>query len=215
MNTLRISFLVSFLGALLTLLMSAASFAADLHSVQILDVHYNGAGCPAGSVDTTFSPDNAEFSILYDAFTMQVGGQTGQTTDAKNCEVQIHMHVPYGYAVNVDSADFRGFVGLDSGVFAEQNVNHQFGSNRFATYGFGAQIFAGPRQENYFLRSIRPTTRLSKLLQCFPVRQDTNLSIRTHIKMTGGNSSHQGLMTVDSTDGKVEQHYKVSLRSCF
>ena len=55
--------------------------------------------------------------------------------------MQIRLKSPFGYKVQVETADFRGFVALDGGVVAEHTVNHQVGSNRLASYGFGAQIF--------------------------------------------------------------------------
>jgi hypothetical protein len=209
------TFAVLTFGFLATLLASELATAGRLDGVQVVNVSYQGDGCPQGSVQTAFAPNVSEFSILYSALTMNVGGPTGQTTDSRGCEVQIRLKVPFGYTINVESADFRGFVSLDGGVMAQHSVEHQVGTNRLATYGFGTQLFVGPRSENYLIRSQKPNLQLPRLLQCLPLRRETTLSVRTHIKMTGGETSHLGLLAVDSADGKIEQKYSLSLKRCF
>ena len=103
----------------LVLLSAFAADAADLNSVKVTGVSYQGSGCPQGSVQTVFSPENGQFSILYDSFSLNVGGPTMQNTDVRGCEVLINLKLPFGYAINVESADFRGFVSLDGGVIAQ------------------------------------------------------------------------------------------------
>lgn len=203
------------LSLVLVLLSAFTADAADLSSVKITGVNFQGSGCPQGSVHTAFSPQSGQFSILYDAFTLNVGGPTMQNTDVRGCEVRIDLKLPFGYAINVESADFRGFVSLDGGVIAQHTVDHQVGSNKLATYGFGTQIFAGPKQETYFIQSQKPNIRLPKLLQCLPLKQNTTLMVRTHVKITGADGPRIGLMTVDSADGQIEQKYVLSLRRCF
>jgi hypothetical protein len=206
---------LSLFGLAFVLLGAFASEAADLSSVQITSVTYKGSGCPDGSVHTVFSPASGQFSILYDAFSVNVGGITRETTDVRGCEVNIGLKLPFGYAINVESADFRGFVALDGGVIAQHTVDHQVGSNKLASYGFGTQIFAGPKQENFLIQSQRPNIKLPKLLQCLPLKQNTNLMVRTHVKITGADGPRQGQLTVDSADGQIEQKYVLSLRKCF
>lgn len=188
--------------------------AQNIRDIQVLGVTYQGSGCPQGSVNTVFSPDVSAFSILYDQFVMDVGGQTQETTDTKSCEVQIRVKLPFGTALNVESADFRGFVSLDGGVFAQHEVQHQIGSNKLASFGFGSQLFQGPVQKNYLIQSQKPNFKLSKLLRCLPLKREVTLSVRTRIKMTGGEGARLGLMSVDSADGKIEQKYLVSLTRC-
>ncbi len=207
-NPLSLFFMaVIFLSAL-------AVRAADMSSVRVTGVTYQGSGCPQGSVTPVFSPENSQFSLLYSAFTLNVGGATMQTTDTMGCEVLINLRVPFGYTVNVDSADFRGFISLDGGVIAQHSVEHQINSNKLASYGFGTQLFAGPTQQNYLVQSQKPNIKLSKLLACLPLKQNITLKVRTHVKMTGADGPHLGLLTVDSADGRIEQKYALSLRRC-
>ncbi|MGZ5278586.1 MAG: DUF4360 domain-containing protein [Pseudobdellovibrionaceae bacterium] len=206
---------VSMLGLALILISAFAAEAKDLSSLKVTGVTYAGSGCPQGSVQTVFSPDAGQFSILYNSFSLNVGGATLESTDTRGCEVSINLKLPFGYAINVESADFRGFVALDGGVIAQHTVDHKVGSNKLATYGFGTQIFTGPTQENYFIRSEKPKINLPKLVQCLPLKQNTTLMVRTRVKMTGGDGPRQGLMTVDSADGQIEQRYVLSLRRCF
>lgn len=206
---------LSLFGFVFVLLAALFAEAQSLSSVKVLGVTYSGSGCPQGSVQTVISPEVNQFSILYDNFTMDVGGQTNETTDTKSCEVQIRMKLPFGTALNVESADFRGFISLDGGVIAHHQVQHQVGSNKLATFGFGNQIFQGPVQKNYLIQSQKPDFKLPKALRCLPLKKEVTLSVRTRIKMTGGEGARLGLMTVDSADGRIEQRYVLSLTRCF
>jgi hypothetical protein len=207
-NPLALFFMaVLFLSAL-------AVRAADMSSVKVTGVTYQGSGCPQGSVNSVFSPGNTQFSLLYDAFTLNVGGPTMQNTDVMGCEVSVNLRLPFGYTISVDSADFRGFVSLDGGVVAQHTVDHQVGSNKLATYGFGTQLFSGPTQQNYFIQSQKPNLKLPKFLACLPLKQNVTLMVRTRVKMTGAEGPRLGLMTVDSADGRIEQKYALSLRRC-
>lgn len=205
--------LLAFLFVLLVAVFAAE--AADLRDVRITGVSYSGSGCPQDTVSTAFSPDTSSFSILYSAMNLNVGGPTIQSTDTRSCEVQIRVRLPFGYGINVESADFRGFVSLDGGVVAHNEVQTQIDSNPLAALGFGVQVFAGPRQENYLLRAQRPNLQLPKALLCLPLKRDRTLTVKTRIKMTGGEGARLGMMSVDSADGRIEQKYLLSLRRCF
>lgn len=200
---------------ILGLSLTSLAQAQVLGGTQFNGLSYGGSGCPQGSVNTVFSPDSGQFSILYSAFSLNVGGYTQQTTDTMSCDVVLNFRLPFGYALNVESADFRGSVVLDNGVVAQHTVEHQINENKLATFGFGVQLFAGPRQENYFIQSQKPNLKLPKLVQCLPLKQNVNLKIKTRVKMTGATSSRVGILTVDSADGQLEQKYYLSLRKCF
>lgn len=203
---------LSFFGFVFILLAAVFSEAQDLGSVQVLNVSYGGTGCPAGSVDTTFAPQNNQFSVLYGAFEVAVGGEVPLKNDQKMCDVRIDLRLPQGTTLNIEAADFRGFVLLDHGVSADHSVDHQVGSTKVSNFGFGTQTFNGPIQDTYFIQNIRPN--LKDKVKCHPHKNDITIKIKTRIKMKGGDPTRMGLMTVDSADGKIEQKYHVSLRPC-
>lgn len=192
----------------------SGALAQNLKSTRLTSVDHGGSGCPQGSVRTIFSPESGQFSVLYSAFNLSVGGSTSESTDVMGCEVNLNFRVPFGYSLQVDQADFRGSVALDPGVVAQHSVDHQLNNNKLASFGFGTQIFAGPVNDVYFVQSQRPNLQLPKLLACLPLRRDVQLKIRTRVKMTGATSSRIGILTVDSADGQLEQRYQLSLRKC-
>jgi len=203
----------SLIGFIFVLMAAFYAEAQDLGQVQVLDVTYGGTGCPGGTVDTTFAPQNNQFSVLYSAFDVSVGGDAPAGNDQKSCDVHIQLRLPPGATLNVEAADFRGFVALDEGVSAQHSVDHKVGSTKVSNFGFGTQTFQGPYQDAYFIQNIRPNVKDNKP-KCHPHKNEIAVKIRTRIKMKGGDQNHQGLMTVDSADGKLEQKYHFTLRKC-
>lgn len=188
---------------------------ASLANFQVRDLKYSGDGCPANTVQVIMAPDNSSFSVLYDAFTMEAGGSTSQSTDTKSCTLKFEIDIPKGKYVDIKAADFRGFASLAKGVVVEQTVRHQVGFNKLANSGLGFQLLVGPTEGDYVVTSSKPTTKISKLLACLPLKDETQIILKTRIKMTGASNNRPGLMTVDTTDGRIEHKFYLNLKSCF
>lgn len=201
------------LGILFTFT-SHFALAQDTSQIQVLDVSYQGNGCPGGSVSATFAPAYNQFSVLYSDFTAQVGDSIKK--DHVSCDITMRLRLPPGTALSVDGADFRGFVFLEPGVIARHKIDFQIGPDKLSTFGFDREPFRGPIETSYFLRAERPNHKPAKL-HCHGKgkgKDELKIKIRTNVKLHGGSPESQGLMTVDSADGQVEQRYLVSLKKC-
>src|SRR3954468_8775829 len=103
-------------GFCLGVLAAAPAFADDVPGgITLGQPIMGGTGCPAGSASAVLSPDGKSLSILFDQYTVQAGGTTGQQFDRKACSVAIPVHVPQGYAVSILQIDYRGFNALPVG----------------------------------------------------------------------------------------------------
>jgi hypothetical protein len=200
-----------FVMPLLALVFSQASLAAP---VRITSLNYGGSGCPAGSVSAAVSPDGSALTIMYSSFVSSVNA--GQPQDAKDCAVVMKVKKPVLAALVLESADFRGFVGLESGVVAQQKVDviTSYGGPRLLNQQFAFSAWQGPVNENYLLSSVRPVQTQGNLLDCATqIRKDTKLEFRTGVRLQS-HSGRQGMVAVDSADGRMKQSYRFRLVNC-
>ena len=183
--------------------------------VQLTGIEYRGSGCPQGHISAAITSDASAFSVLYDSFSLDVGGNITAAQSA--CSVVLHLKKPKRMGFRIVSADFRGFVALDPGVVASQNVVVMAGPN----YGhqklsaeFGNQNWTGPVGENYQLRSVRPVNNKPPVLDCVPAKENTDIVINSKIQISNGGGARLGQLTVDSVDGLVEQKFFIQWIDC-
>ncbi len=167
---------------------------------------YGGNGCPQGTVAATLSPDATTLSILFDAYIVEVGGQTGRPFDRKSCNVSIPVNVPQGYSVSIISVDYRGFNQLPQGASSAFNVQYFFAGSQGP--GF-VRNFNGPLIDEYLIHNelqigavVWSACGASPLL-----RTNASLSVRT----AGGQSA---MATVDSEDVAAALIYLLQWRRC-
>ena len=86
-------------------------------SVANLDVDLEGSGCKAKDVSVNLASDNSAMIIIFDKFIAADGPKAISTETRALCRINIGMNLP-GWAFDVASADFRGFVYLEKGVEA-------------------------------------------------------------------------------------------------
>ncbi len=197
----------------------AFSFAAHAQSfpserVRVRDVSYAGTGCPHGSVRAILAPDASSLTVLYDRLESRAGGATGVTSAEASCRVEVRLDIPLLWSVNIDSIDVRGFVSLERGMTAYQDVKAQtgIGKNPF-NLSFGLQLWRGPVQRDFVVSSVKPLEG-PNWLSCIPVKDETKIDLRTRIRVDGGGAGREGLIAVDSADGRLIQRYKLSWRNC-
>lgn len=184
------------------------------HAAQITSLVYGGTGCPQGTVNATISPDGSALTILYSNFVAQVNG--AQRVDAKNCQVTMKIAKPIFQALVLESADFRGFVGLEGGVFGQQKIDviTSYGGPRVVNQQFAFDRFAGPVSQNYMIRSVQPVRVEGNLVDCATqIRKDTKLVFNTQVQLQS-QSGGQGMLAVDSADGRMQQSYRFKLVNC-
>lgn len=209
----------SVLPPVLSFLIALAISLAAKAQIEVLDVVYNGTGCPAGTVSAAFAPGTTQFSLLYSAFSLEVGGQEDKK-DRGNCEVIIKLNLPEKTALIVESADFRGYAFLDAGVKARHQIEVQTGPDKLSTFGFDREALRGPMDDNFYLRLERPYSKPNKL-HCHRIEKrnqnrkvDAKIKIRTRFHLKGGGPNKLGMITVDSLDGTLEQRYVLGLKTC-
>ena len=123
--------------------------------ISLISAEYQGSGCPQGQVSVTMTPNGSAFSILYDAFDLRVDKNI--TVARASCRVELHVKKPRKTGFRIENAEFRGFVALDAGVSASQNVKVMVGPNQGhqkLSAEFGSQIWQGPilpRSEAHWL----------------------------------------------------------------
>ncbi|KAF2707946.1 hypothetical protein K504DRAFT_483201 [Pleomassaria siparia CBS 279.74] len=90
--------------------------ALTISAVDV-DVDTDGNGCRPGSVAVGISEDNSLINLLFDNFQAAVGPNSGDIRKRALCKVNVTMSSP-GWAFDVQTVDFRGYIKLSTGVDA-------------------------------------------------------------------------------------------------
>jgi hypothetical protein len=91
--------------------------AAGGVSFTSLDVDLEGGGCQPGDASVSIARDNSAMTIIFDKFQAADGPKAGKTKSRAFCRVTIGINSP-GWAFDISSADFRGYVNIETGVEA-------------------------------------------------------------------------------------------------
>lgn len=192
---------------------ASAAPGFDPSQFQIEKIIQGGSDCPAGSVTAVLAPNAGAFSILYDKFLASAGGPGGVTVANATCNVKLKLRLPPGWALAIESADFRGFISLAPGMSATQNVKFKLGQIGIPLdIDFGTQVWTGPMEEDYVISTLPPTTA-SPSDGCAPNNR-TMLELKTRAQVRGGSVDRTGQITVDSADGEMVQRYHLAWRNC-
>jgi hypothetical protein len=110
-------------------------------------------------------------------------------------------------------ADFRGFVGLSDGAKAGQEIQLSVGvgnCNEVATE-FSRQEWTGPIMENFLVSTSAPKALRVNPLACGRGNTESRILISTKLRMmqTRADLTSDGLLSVDSTDGKLIQRFRM------
>jgi hypothetical protein len=90
--------------------------ACKISDVEV-DVDTSGSGCRAGSVAVSISQDNSIINLIFDNFQAAIGPNAPDISKRALCKVNITMSSP-GWAFDVKTVDFRGYLKLGAGVDA-------------------------------------------------------------------------------------------------
>ena len=82
-----------------------------------VDVDTDGNACRPGSVGVALSLDNSLINLIFDNFQAAIGPNAGSIKKRALCKVNITISSP-GWAFDVETVDFRGYIKLGSGVDA-------------------------------------------------------------------------------------------------
>jgi len=86
-------------------------------TLTTLDVDLEGSGCRPGDASVMLASDNSAMTVIFDNFSAADGPKNGGASTRAFCRVNIGMTSP-GWAFDISSADFRGYVYIEKGVNA-------------------------------------------------------------------------------------------------
>ncbi|MFF9766184.1 DUF4360 domain-containing protein [Streptomyces sp. NPDC053086] len=169
----------------------------------------NGSGCPAGTAAVAVSPDNTAFTVTYSDYLAQAGGNSDPTAFRKNCQLNLVVHVPQGFTYAIASADYRGFLSLQSGATATQKASYYFqGSSSTVPM---THPYRGPYNDDW---QATDTTDWAQMVWA-PCGVLRNFNINTELRVNAGSSpSKVSFMTMDSTDGDISTTYHFAWDHC-
>jgi hypothetical protein len=198
--------------ALLALASSAAAFAdgPNPNEFYVNTIKYNGSGCPLETVSPSISDDGKAFTLTFGQYIAEVGPGVALTESRKNCQLDINLHIPQGWAYTITNVDYRGYARLDPNVVGTQKSTYYFMGNSMNSAN-GQSTYVGPFEGDY---GFRDTLAFNTLVwsRCGVNR---NLEINTQVRLDNSrNRRGTGMMTVDSIDGEVKQIYHLQWMRC-
>ncbi|MFT3767857.1 MAG: DUF4360 domain-containing protein [Minicystis sp.] len=173
-------------------------------AVTIVDVAYEGAGCPAGSADVALSTDKQLLYLGFDQYSVKtVPG--GASVARRDCQIRVRMHFEPVWSFAISTVDYRGFAGLGPGVVGEQVSSYSFAGQPPTPDTKMRTTIVGPFFDNYARRD-----NVRKLAHSPCGSPDPVLVIDTAVSVNGVD----GEVTVDSLVKKVKHAYHLAWRKC-
>jgi Domain of unknown function (DUF4360) len=193
--------------------------------------HFAGNGCPAGTMNVVFAPDNLSFTILYDNFVADTSKDpNGGRMSRMSCDSVIPVKLPVGQQMEITRVDYRGFVALPQGARASLRSTYNFlNPGGIGPGGRGAgpggdwqnrdrinlsYDFSGPLSQDYLVSSgAMGNGRNLAATEVSPCGGDAQLDIRNDLTVFSP-QGQEASATVDSVDGSGKAVYYVNWRSC-
>jgi hypothetical protein len=178
--------------------------------VKIHSLSWAGSGCPAGSVAENIAPDFTAFTLLFDSYVAEIGPGQPLSKSRRNCQILIDLDFPQGWSFTMFDADYRGYLSVEAGVSGSQQSQYYF-QGETQTARLQTKL-VGPYDGDYQMRDTL-TLDAEVWSGCGAHRA---LIINTDVRLmnTSGGSKAQGLMTLDSVNGKVTHIYGMQWRRC-
>jgi hypothetical protein len=193
------------------LLFSSVASASDVpnpNQVYIKRITYAGNGCADGTVSRTVAPDAKSFSLIFDDFTVEAGPGIPAGKSQSKCKITVDLKYPQGWSYTLFKFDYRGYASLQSGLTGYQNSKYYFQSNPSEYVTFNS-TFTGP-YDNDFTFSDEILLDEETWAPCGKQRA---LNVETDLSISG-NTTNEGLITVDSIDGKLTHIYGIKWERC-
>ncbi|XXT21289.1 DUF4360 domain-containing protein [Sorangium sp. So ce429] len=181
-----------------------------LPDFRIVDINWNGTGCPRnspGTVTYSITADKQTFAVYFRDMIVQHKPQD-PTLQYKNCAVGVNLDVPQGWMVAVATINTRGYVDIPTRVVATETSSYSFA-------GRPPQLVPhtpvkGPKQGDYVFTD--PLVISSLQTEC---GQDAILNINTRMVLdTSQNPRANALFTVEIVDGKFKKIFHLQWKKC-
>lgn len=188
----------------------AILFSGLIHAddIRLGEPVYGGNGCPSGTASATLSPDQKELSILFDQYSVEVGGFTGKNNDRKSCNLAIPVYVPAGYSISIYQVDYRGYALIPSGGQGQFNVEYFFAG---AQGPYTRQVYNGPTDRNFLVQH----NLAAEALIWTRCGESVNLRINSNVRVKSNRYNDEAYMSVDSADVASRLVYHVQWRRCW
>lgn len=186
---------------------TASAAGPDPTQIYAHSISYGGSGCPQGTVGQHFSDDGTVLTLIFDSFIASAGSGVPVTESRKNCQINVNLHIPQGWAFALATVGYRGYVQLPAGVSATQKSIYYF-------QGETAQVssdtnFSGPVAKDYVAQDQIP---LSTVVWsgCNTIRP---VNINTQVRIDNPSPS-SAQITIDSIDGKLQNILDLQWQKC-
>ncbi|KAF1838664.1 hypothetical protein BDW02DRAFT_585711 [Decorospora gaudefroyi] len=182
-------------------------------SVTTLDVDLDGSGCRPGHVNVLLASDNSAMTIIFDDFRAADGPKAGTASSRAFCRVNIGMTSP-GWAFDVSSADFRGYVYIEKGVGASLVSRWKWiDKNAVDLKGKGNihKKIIGPFEEDFLLHK---DGELSDTEASICQKKDARIQISLSATVDAGTSKGNGYVQGGSADAGFGEILNLSWKKC-
>lgn len=183
--------------------------------VPVGSPQWGGNGCPAGTMQVSFAPDNLSFSILFDQFVAETAaGGRGARRDLMTCNALIPIEIPPNMQMEITRVDYRGFVALPAQSRAVLHALYNFRGRG----GDGDRLnlrfnFQGPLTETYTLTTDL-VNRGGTGTEVSPCGGSTVLRVYNQLQIVSRNQNEVAQATIDSIDGQANAVYYVNWKAC-
>lgn len=182
------------------------------HRVETGRLSHAGNGCPEGTMQVVFAPDNLSFTVLFDQFIAEV--HPGDTRrDLITCNALIPIQIPENMQMEITRVDFRGFVALPQSAHAALTSVFNFRDRRGERDRMNLRYrFEGPVMDDYEIST--DVMRSSQDSELSPCGGAVQLRVKNQLKVVSRDRMEPAQVTLDSIDGASHAIYHVNWRSC-
>ncbi len=176
--------------------------------VEIVSV--NGSGCPAGTTEVAVADDNLSFTVSHRSFIAKAGGGAEPTDARKNCQLALDVFAPKGFTFGIASAEYHGFINLQSGATAAQRALYYFQGSANTTVR--THPFKGPLRDDW--QTVDTTDPGS--IEYAPCGNDRLFNINTELRVNAGSSnpSATSWISMDNPDRNPVVRYHFAWKRC-
>jgi hypothetical protein len=196
------------------------------NEVRIESIQHAGSGCRPGSVASNISPDAMAMTVLFSDYIVDTSDRNGRPA-RKNCDLQIKLKVPAGWAFSILGHHVRGFVSLEEGTIATQGTTVTPLRGAGARHALDDLKIPGAFDGDYENFSEVAITRANWFACSTGVQElslNTFISVRPRAGFTNNDGDRDnpglgrnfpvGMITIDSVDNAIGQTYSLSWRKC-
>ncbi|KAF2742437.1 hypothetical protein M011DRAFT_490635 [Sporormia fimetaria CBS 119925] len=186
--------------------------AVSVIGTPIVDT--SGSGCRPGTVGVAFSSNNTIFTFIFDDFQAAIGPKAGEYSKRALCKVNVTIASP-GWAFDVESVDFRGFVGLDKGVDASLVSRWKWVDVKSGVdikgKGNIQKKLSGPFEDDFL---IHKDGEVSDTQQVDCAKESARFQITISASLEAADAMVNGFVKGDSVDAKFAEMLNLKWRKC-